>query len=327
MIVTRTPFRISFFGGGSDYPDFSDVHGGAVLSTTIDKYAWITLRRLPRAFSHRVRMVYKTVEEVASVKDLFHPAARGILQRFGEHQDIELTYQGDLPARSGMGSSSAFTVGLTTAIAHMRHYGEWTKKKMAEDAIVTERSILRETVGQQDQVAAAYGGFNLIEFPKGGGFDVQPQHMSSAKADELQSHLMLVFTGVCRYASEVAASYVDHLDKHTETLKQLRYMAYLGNELLLAGKLDDFGVLLHKSWLLKRSLSPAVSDSRIDGLYNKALTAGAIGGKLLGAGGGGHMLFYAPPEKHVKIAAALSGTMWIPFAFEPEGCKVVCGGC
>src|SRR5687767_11652488 len=293
MIISRTPFRVSFFGGGTDYPDWYREHGGAVLSTTIDKYCYISVRELPPFFEHKFRLVYSFVENVKEVADLVHPAARGVLQHLGVTKGLEIHHDGDLPARSGVGSSSAFTVGLISALRALegRHM---SKDELAQEAIHVEHTVLREAVGAQDQISAAFGGFNHITFRQDGVYQVTPMVLPHDRLGSLQSHLMLFFTGISRTAAEVAQAQLDNLKHHAPEMRAIQQMVDRAMEILTSPASDivDFGRLLGEGWTLKRSLSDRVTNSIVDACYDTALRAGAIGGKLLGAGGGGFMLLF-----------------------------------
>lgn len=323
MIVTRTPFRISFFGGGTDYPAWYREHGGAVLATTIDKYCYLTCRYLPPFFEHKYRVVYSFIERVTSIDELKHPAAREVLRFMNLPYGVEVHHDGDLPARSGMGSSSAFTVGLLHALHALK--GEIpSKHQLAIESIHIEQDILKETVGSQDQVLAAYGGLNHITFQTNGEINVQPMTIGRERLQQLNAHLMLFYTGIIRTASDVAKSYVTDLASKT---RQLRIMADLVKEAvaLLNSRRDlkGFGDLLHEAWEAKRSLSAQVSNPDVDAIYETARRAGAIGGKLTGAGGGGFMLLFAPPERHRAIREALNRLLMVPFSFDYNGSQII----
>jgi D-glycero-alpha-D-manno-heptose-7-phosphate kinase len=323
MIISRTPFRVSFFGGGTDYPDWYREHGGAVLSTTIDKYCYISVRELPPFFEHRYRLVYSFVENVKEVSQLAHPAARGVLQHLGVSKGLEIHHDGDLPARSGVGSSSAFTVGLISAVRALegRHI---SKDELAQEAIHVEQTVLREPVGAQDQISAAFGGFNHITFRPDGVHDVAPIIMKRERLDALQDHLMLLFTGLSRTAAEIAQTQIDNLRHRGGELRALTEMVDHGIEILRSeSDLAAFGRLLNDGWALKRRLSDRVSTPDIDALYETALRAGAIGGKLLGAGGGGFLLLFVRPENRPKIRAALPTLIDVPFRFDTSGSRIV----
>jgi len=323
MIISRTPFRVSFFGGGTDYPDWYREHGGAVLSTTIDKYCYISVRELPPFFEHKFSLVYSFVENVKEISELAHPAARGVLQHLRVVKGLEIHHDGDLPARSGVGSSSAFTVGLISAVRALdgRHM---SKDELAQEAIHVEHSVLREPVGAQDQISAAFGGFNHITFRQDGTFQVAPLIMRSERLEALQGHLMLLFTGLSRTAAEIAKTQIENLSRRASELHALNDMVAQAIDTLRSeSDLADFGRLLHEGWSLKRRLSDRVSTPDIDALYDTALRAGAIGGKLLGAGGGGVLLLFVRPEHRAKIRAALPTLIDVPFRFDTSGSRIV----
>ena len=324
MIITRTPFRISFFGGGTDYPGWFRDHGGVVLATTIDKYCYITCRRLPPFFEHKHRIVYSRIENVQRIDQIEHPAVRAVLDWAQVDDGIEIHHDGDLPARSGLGSSSSFTVGLVHALSAMD--GKMASKRaLARDAIHIEQDLIGESVGSQDQVSAAYGGFNRIEFRRDGSFDVVPLVLPVRRREQLRSHLLLCFTGVSRIASEVAKSKIDNL-KHRQT-ELLRMAAMVDEAIAILQEprrpIEDFGTLLDESWQYKRKLSDRVSSPGIDQLYEEAMQAGAIGGKILGAGGGGFLLLFARPEHHAAIRERLGRLVHVPFDFDDSGSRVV----
>ena len=322
MIISRTPFRISFFGGGSDYPTWCREHGGAVLSTTIDKYCYLTCRYLPPFFEHRIRVAYSKIETVRNVADIEHPAVRAALQGLGINRGIEIHHDGDLPARSGMGSSSSFAVGILHAL-HALEGRMRSKEQLATDAIRLEQTVLRETVGSQDQVAAAFGGFNAIRFLPDGSFSVQPVFMTETRMTDFKQHLMLFFTGISRTSSDVASTFVSSLNDHSAGITRFVEMVDEGLGILSTGRLEDFGHLLDEAWQIKRSLSNAVTTSSVDEAYTLARNAGALGGKLLGAGGGGFLLVFAPPERRQPIINVLSHFLHVPFDFEPTGSHIV----
>lgn len=323
MIISRTPYRISFFGGGTDYPAWYRRHGGAVLAATINKYCYLTCRYLPPFFEHRIRVVYSKVEMCQKLDEIVHPSVRETLRYLKIRRGVEIHHDGDLPGRSGMGSSSAFTVGLLHAL-HALNGRVAGKKQLATESIHLEQEVLRETVGSQDQVCAAYGGLNKISFLPSGGFSVQPMTVSRERLEELNSHLMLFYTGIKRTASEVASTYVTGMGKRVKLLNRLRdgveqSCAILNND----GDIAAFGELLHQAWLAKRGLSDQVSNSEVDAMYDAACAAGAMGGKLLGAGGGGFLLLFAPPASHVKIKKRLHRLIEAPFQFEFGGSQII----
>ena len=324
MIITRTPYRISFFGGGTDYPGWFHDHGGAVLSTTIDKYCYISCRKLPPFFDHKHRIVYSIIENVLSNEEILHPSARAVFQWAGVDEGLEIHHDGDLPARSGIGSSSSFTVGLIQAIYALRSRLV-SQEQLARDAIHVEQDLIGENVGSQDQIAAAYGGFNKITFHQDGHFTVNPVILSNERRQLLESHLMLCFTGVLRIADKVARSQIDNLQCRQSELKAMQVMVDDAISILLNERADirEFGRLLDASWRYKRSLSDQVSTPHIDALYQTAFNHGAIGGKILGAGGGGFLLIFAEPERQSAIRQAFSELVHVDFKFEKSGSRTV----
>ena len=324
MIITRTPFRVSFFGGGTDYPAWFQRHGGVVLATSIDKYCYITCRYLPPFFEHKYRIVYSRIENVQHIAEIQHPAVKAVLGTYHCTDGLEIHHDGDLPARSGLGSSSSFTVGLINAVMALR--GQYiSKEDLAGQAIHIEQKVIRENVGSQDQISAAFGGLNRIEFRRDGSFDVAPIILPIERLAVLQRHLMLCFTGLSRIASEVAQSTIDNMEQREA---ELRHMGALVDQAIsvLQSKtapIEEFGQLLHESWMQKRKLSDRVSTGQIDALYDTARDAGAIGGKLLGAGGGGFFLLFVKPEHQQRVREKLSRLVHAPFRFENAGSRVV----
>jgi D-glycero-alpha-D-manno-heptose-7-phosphate kinase len=323
VIICRTPLRVSFFGGGTDYPAWYREHGGGVLATTINKYCYLTCRYLPPFFEHRIRLVYRRIELCKTVEEIRHPAVRAALQFLDEDRGIELHHDGDLPARSGMGSSSAFVVGLLHVLHTLR--GEPViKERLAEESIYLEQEVLRETVGSQDQVLATHGGFNHVRFLAGGEIRVTPMKLPAGRLRELQAHLMLFYTGIPRTASDVARSYAEDLAARSRQLRAMQEFLDEAVALLRSGKdIEAFGDLLHEAWQVKRSLSGKVSSPAVDELYDKARAAGTIGGKLTGAGGGGFLLLFVPPDRQAVVRAALEPLLWVPFQFEPAGSQIL----
>lgn len=324
MIISRTPFRISFFGGGTDYPTWFRDHGGAVLATTIDKYCYISVRVLPPFFAHRYRIVYSIVENVMEISEIQHPAARAVLQWNGNHDGLEIHHDGDLPARSGLGSSSAFTVGLINAVKALD--GRLvSKEELARDAIHIEQCLLREPVGSQDQISAAFGGFNRITFCPNDSFELQPIVLPKPRQDELREHLLLFFSGISRFSADVAKEKIENMHNRHAELTAMHQMVDEAIGILRspATPITEFGELLHESWLLKKRLADRVSTASIDDVYETARRAGAIGGKVLGAGGGGFLLFFAPPDKHEAIRRALDKLIHVPFNLENAGSRIV----
>ncbi|TSC71359.1 MAG: D-glycero-alpha-D-manno-heptose-7-phosphate kinase [Parcubacteria group bacterium Gr01-1014_70] len=324
MVITRTPFRISFFGGGTDYPGWYKEHGGAVLSTSINKYCYIICRELPPFFDCKYRIRYSQHEEVLTVAEIKHPSVRACLTHVSVPYGIEMQHNADVPGMSGLGSSSAFTVGLLRAL-HALMDRDITKYQLARDAIHVEQHIIQENVGSQDQTAAAFGGFNKIEFGGPEEIRVTPLPIDGDRLRELQQHLVLVFTRFGRNASEIAGEQIRTLDKK---YAELNHMRQLVNEAYAVfttptRSLDEIGILLHETWLLKRSLTSKITTPFIDDAYEAARQGGALGGKLLGAGGGGFMLFYVRPEARPRVLEKLKGLLHVPFAFESFGSHVI----
>ncbi|WP_428660028.1 galactokinase [Reyranella sp.] len=323
MIITRTPLRVSFFGGGTDYPAWFREHGGAVLATTIDKYLYLHCRYLPPFFDFRSRIVWSQIERVQDPSEIAHPAIRGILQWLKIGEGVEIHHHGDLPARTGLGSSSSFSVGLLHALHALR--GELvSKRKLAEEAIYVEQQVLQENVGVQDQIQSAFGGLNRIDIRTDGSFEVSPLVVRAGRLAALQKHLLLLYTGLSRHASEIAAEQVSTMGSKTAELKAMRAMVDEGERILVGnGDLRDFGRLLHESWTLKRALSTKIAPAFVNEIYDTALQAGADGGKLLGAGGGGFMLIFVEPERRGAVIQALAKLLPVPFQFERGGTQIV----
>jgi len=323
MIVSMTPFRISFFGGGTDYPDWFQDHGGAVISATIDKYCFITCRYLPPFFKHTHRIVYSRVEEVGSASEIQHPSVKAVLQWLKVEKGLEIHHDGDLPARSGLGSSSAFTVGLLNSVMALRGK-HVSSQELASQAIHIEQDIIKESVGSQDQIATAYGGINIIKFEPNGAFDVSPVILCSDRRAHLESHLMLFFTGISRNASDIARLKIQNLKLREKNLHRMMEMVGESENILQesADYCKDFGRLLSESWSYKRSLSNRVSTKVIDEIYDEAMSAGAYGGKLLGAGGGGFMMFIVKPELQNRVREKLKRLIYVPVHFEFSGSKI-----
>jgi len=323
MVISRTPYRISFFGGGTDYPAWYRENGGAVLGTAIDKYCFITCRYLPPFFEHRLRLVYSKIEDCQRAADIQHPVVRAVLGMLGVERGLEIHHDGDLPARSGMGSSSAFTVGFLHALYGL--LGRLTsQQQLATEAIHVEQDLIGETVGAQDQIFASFGGFNLIEFRRDGSFRVEPLTLAKSRLEELNGSLMLFYTGLRRTASQVAATYVTDIGARNKQLHRMREMVDEGMKILAGNEsLDGFGDLLDEAWRLKRSLSGVVSNTQVDDIYAEARRGGARGGKLLGAGGGGFVAFYVPPECRQQVKERLRSLLWVPFQFDTSGSQII----
>lgn len=323
MIITKTPFRMSFFGGGTDMESFFREYGGAVLSTTFDKYCYVNVRHLPRFFDWKNELSYSKTERVVDVDDIEHPAIRNAMKMLDMHE-IRLMYEADLPARSGLGTSSSFAVGMLNAFYALK--GKYAdKKKLADEAIYLERELCQEAGGWQDQIAASFGGMNRIEFNKDGTYDVRPIIIHPDRKKLLNDNLLMFFTGFTRFSSDMQKANKAGYD---EKIKQLQEIHKLVDEAetILEDKhsdLDDFGKLLDKTWRLKRQTGGAITTDSIDGLYEKGIAAGALGGKLLGAGGGGFLLFYAQPEKKKAVMDAMQELLYVPFHFEDGGTQVV----
>lgn len=323
MIISRTPFRISFFGGGTDYEDWYQENGGAVLVTTIDKYCYISCRWLPPFFEHKTRIAWSQIELVKSHEEIKHPAVRAVLKHLNIVDGVEIHHDGDLPARTGLGSSSTFTVGLLHSLHGLKSTMR-TKRQLATEAIEIERRVLKESGGVQDQVAASFGGFNRIVFSNEQDFAMHPVIMDRERLTRFQSHLMLYFTGFARSSSEIAREQAKNM---THNKRQLARMCEMVDDALsiLTGRGDliEFGKLLAESWKLKRGLAKRISNERVDRMYEAALEAGAIGGKLLGAGGGGFVLLFARPEEQPKIRERLRDFLLVPFRFESHGSQII----
>lgn len=323
MIITKTPFRMSFFGGGTDMEDYFKENGGAVLSTTFDKYCYVNVRHLPRFFDYSTEISYSKTERVTNIEDIQHPAVRNAMKMLDMHE-IRLTYEADLPARSGLGTSSSFAVGMLNAFYALK--GKYAdKKKLADEAIYLERVLCQEAGGWQDQIAASFGGFNRINF-SAEGYEVLPVIISPERKKRLNDNLMMFFTGFTRFSSDVQKANSASGSKDKNAMLKEMFSLVDDAEKVLTDKnadLDDFGRLLDHTWKLKRQTGAAVSTNSIDGLYAKGIEAGALGGKLLGAGGGGFLVFYVQPEYQENVRKAMSNLMYIPFEFENGGTRVI----
>lgn len=326
MIITQTPFRMSFFGGGTDMESFFTKHGGAVLSTTFDKYCYVNVRHLPRFFDYSTELSYSRTERVTNIQDIEHPAIRNAMQMLNM-QEIRLTYEADLPARSGLGTSSSFAVGMLSAFYALK--GKYaSKKQLADEAIYLERVLCDEAGGWQDQIAASYGGFNRINLNTDGTYDVLPVIISPERKKKLNDNLMMFFTGFTRFSSDVQKANSSTLETQAEKENRLLEMLSLVDqaENILTNKsvdLDEFGKLLDHTWKLKRQTGSAVSTNNIDELYARGMAAGALGGKLLGAGGGGFLVFYVQPQYQKAVREAMNDLLYIPFKFEDGGSRVI----
>ena len=321
MIITKTPFRMSFFGGGTDIPEFFNEHKGSVISSTFDKYVYVTVRHLPRFFNYTSELTYSKLERVKCVDDFEHPMVKNTMKYLDMHE-LHISYDADLPARSGLGTSSTFAVGLINSFYCMK--GKYaSKKKLADDAIFVERVLCKEAGGWQDQIAASFGGLNRIDFSNN-SYKVTPIIISRERKKQLNENLMLFFTGFTRFSADIQKQTKVSLKTKTSYLKKMLELVDVAQNILETNdsNIDEFGRLLNETWLLKKSLSSRVSTSAIDELYNQGISAGALGGKLLGAGGGGFLLFYVPKEKQEQVRKAL-GLLEVPFNFEDGGTRVI----
>lgn len=323
MIITKTPFRMSFFGGGTDMENYFKENGGAVLSTTFDKYCYVNVRHLPRFFDYSTEISYSKTERVTNVDEIQHPAVRNAMKLLDMHE-IRLTYEADLPARSGLGTSSSFAVGMLNAFYALK--GKYAdKKKLADEAIYLERVLCQEAGGWQDQIAASFGGFNRINFNED-GYEVLPVIISPERKKQLNDNLLMFFTGFTRFSSDVQKANSSSSPKDKNAMLREMYSLVDDAEKVLTEKdadLDDFGRLLDHTWKLKRQTGSAVSTNSIDGLYSRGIEAGALGGKLLGAGGGGFLVFYVQPDYQENVRKSMSDLMYIPFEFENGGTRVI----
>lgn len=325
MIITQTPFRMSFFGGGTDMKEFFNEYGGAVLSTTFDKYCYVTARHLPPFFDYKTELSYSKIERVKEIDEIVHPAVKNAMKML-DMKDIRLTYEADLPARSGLGTSSSFAVGMLNAFHCLK--GQYAdKKKLADQAIYLERELCQEAGGWQDQIAASFGGFNRISF-KDNSYNVTPLIIAPDRKKRLNENLLMFFTGFTRFSSDVQKANQATPETKAAKIERLKEMLRLvddAQKVLVdsSADLNDFGRLLDHTWKLKRQTGSAVSTSGIDALYDKGIAAGALGGKLLGAGGGGFLVFYVEKEKQAAVREAMKDLLYIPFKFENEGTKVI----
>ncbi len=322
MVITKTPFRISFFGGGTDIEEFFNDNGGAVLSTTFDKYCYVNVRHLPRFFEYSTELSYSKIERVVRVDEIQHPAIRNAMKMLDMHE-IRLTYEADLPARSGLGTSSSFAVGMLNAFYALK--GKYAdKKKLADEAIYLERILCEESGGWQDQIASSFGGFNRINFNRE-GYEVCPVIISPERKNSLNNNLLMYFTGFTRFSSDIQKGNERIRKNKLHELREMLALVYEAEKILTSknDNLDDFGRLLDYNWKLKKQTGDAISTNYIDDLYEKGISAGALGGKLLGAGGGGFLIFYVQPEKKDSVMKAMKDLLFVPFNFENEGTRVI----
>lgn len=323
MIISKTPYRISFFGGGTDYPQWYLKNGGEVISTTIDKYLYLTCRYLPPFFNYKHRIVWKFLERTQNIKDIKHNAVREYLKYLKFNKGIELHYDGDLPAQSGMGSSSSFIVGLINTLTVLRG-NKLTKAELSKRSLNFEQKILKEVVGSQDQIACSYGGFNSIKFNKSGKYSINTFNISTKNLQKLNRNLILVYSNQSRRAHDIANSYVFKLNnKKKKQMLEIQSFVSIAKDYLKKNKFDDFGFLIGESWEKKRELGNKISTNHIDFMYKKGIKSGALGGKLLGAGGGGMFLFYVPIQKQEKFLYNFKKNLIIPFNFETDGSTII----
>tara|TARA_B110000003_G_scaffold276368_1_gene322454 strand:+ start:4058 stop:5047 length:990 start_codon:yes stop_codon:yes gene_type:complete len=324
MIISKTPYRVSFFGGGSDYPEWYLENGGEVISSTVDKYLYISCRHLPNFFSHKHRIVYSKIEEVKKITEINHSVVRELMNNYNNYfnkNGVEIHYDGDLPARSGMGSSSCFVVGMIQLINHFLKK-KITKKNLALQSINFEQVKLKEIVGSQDQIAASYGGFNSITFLKDGNFKVK-KLINENLADKFFENIFLIYTGQNRTAQYIAKTYVKNLNHSDKNIHMILEHVKIAKKLLQNSNFDDVGKLLNETWNIKRALSNKVSNDFIDHIYNLGMKNGSYGGKLLGAGGGGFVLFYVPKKNHAKFNKKMSKFEIVNIKASQEGCQII----
>ncbi len=330
MIISKTPYRISFFGGSTDLQPWYEKHGGAVLTASINKYCHVLVRGIPRFLGWKYQVVWSKFEQVNTLREIQHGGVRGCLQfmnidpELPEDYGFEVNHAGEMPARSGLGTSSCFTVGMLNALYAMRQELV-SHARLATDAITVEQNVLHETVGIQDQIQCAYGGINYIQIEKNGKFGIYPVVLRDNRTLHLESHLMLFFTGLVRNSSQIAQSLLEVINTNEEAMTRMQDMAIEGWKILVDENksIDEFGALLHEGWMLKHSLSPMISNPEVDSAYAKAIAAGALGGKLLGAGGGGFLLIFAKPEHQIKIREALKPMIYVPVKFEYKGSQII----
>ena len=323
MIISRTPHRISLFGGGTDYPKYYLKHGGKVMGTAIDKYCYLSVRKLPPFFNHKHRVVYSKQELINHIHEIEHPSVRETLKFMDISYGISIHHDGDIPARSGMGSSSSFTVGLLNALKALEG-SRVSPRWLMEQSINIEQNLIPEYVGSQDQSFAAYGGFNVIEFSELNQISISPIILPQTRLKEVKDRLLLFYSGTSRFASSIAKEQIERTEMNLSVLHEMKSMVDEALDIICGEKeLTPLGKLLDHNWKLKRSLSGKVSTSEIDDIYKKALNAGALGGKLLGAGGGGFLVFYVEPDRRRNVIDALDGYLHVPFSFDFSGSKII----
>ena len=324
MVITRTPLRVSFFGGGTDYPAYFRNHGGVVLSTSIDKFVYVTVTRMGSLFDHNYRVAYSKTELVKTAAEIQHPSVKACISHLGIQDGLEISVTTDLPARTGLGSSSSVTVGLLNGI-HSLHGRLVEKSALAAEAIYVEQKVIGERVGNQDQVAAAVGGLNFITFHHDGSFLSEPLPLSRARKQSLFDHIFLVYTGISRLAEDVLQEQSANVENRLAELEKIKELAHQARKLLCDDRmpLQDFGALLHETWMHKKKLSSRISNTVVERIYETSREAGAIGGKLLGAGAGGFLLIFAKPENHVAIKSALSDFQTVEIQPDTSGSTVI----
>ncbi|WP_373002782.1 kinase [Sulfurimonas sp.] len=323
MIVSRTPYRISFFGGGTDYPNYYLKHGGKTLGVAINKYSYLNIRKLPQFFDYKHRIVYSKQENCKSISEIVHPSVREVLKFLDVKEGLSIHHDGDIPARSGMGSSSSFTVGLLNSLYALYNQKK-SKDELMYEAIHIEQNLINERVGSQDQVFASHGGFNIINFNKDGKIKVSNLNIATERSELLEDNLMLFFSGLSRTASEIVAEQIEKTEQNTTNLHSMKSLVDDACNILNSEcDLKQFGELLNDTWKLKKSLSTKITNSTIEEIYQRAMEAGAIGGKLLGAGGGGFLVFYVEKLFQQEVKDALKDYLHIPFKFEYEGSKII----
>jgi D-glycero-alpha-D-manno-heptose-7-phosphate kinase len=323
LILSRTPYRISFFGGGTDYPEYYMEHGGKTLGVAIDKYSYLNVRKLPPFFDYKHRIVYSKQENVSNLDEIIHPSVRETLKYMQVENGISIHHDGDIPARSGMGSSSSFTVGLINSINALNGKMS-TKEQLTQESIHIEQNLIKENVGSQDQTFAAYGGLNIVNFLQNGKISVNPIILKQERMFTFQDNIMLFFSGISRTASDVVSEQIKKTSINVPNLNKMKDLVDVAHDILISNRnLNEFGELLNSTWELKKSLSSKVTNNEIDNMYKKAMQAGAIGGKLLGAGGGGFMAFYVEKQNQNNVKNALKEYLHIPFNFDFDGSKIV----
>jgi len=323
MIISKTPFRVSFFGGGTDYPEWFSKYKGSVISLAINKYCYVSARELPGFFSNKHRVVWSKIELINDFEKIIHPAVREALKYYKPSVGIEINHQGDLPARAGLGSSSSFAVGLINSLNSFVNKKKISKKKISQEAIFLEQNLVKEKVGIQDQIITSYGGFNNIKIDYSGNFKVNKINLSQDDILNFTDSLLLIYTGQTRIASKIASIKIKSFKSKINEMENLSELVKEGKKLIEKKSYDDFGYLLHQTWMLKKSINKVISNDKIDEIYHEALQSGALGGKLLGAGGGGFMIFYVRKSDRKKVLEKLNKLLHVPFNVDYEGTKII----